>query len=73
MEVRVGFDVDSGLIHTAGAMASSVHDAKVFDTLIPHEDSGVYGDKANPSQTKRQAAKRVGVLWAIKENGAARV
>ena len=67
MKVHIGADAESGLVHTAGATAGSVHDAKVMDNLIREDDRAVYGDKAYACGWKKRAAKKAGVLWAVKE------
>lgn len=67
MKVHIGTDAESGLVHTAGATAGSVHDAKVFDCLIREDDRAVYGDKAYASEKLKRAARRAGVTWAVKE------
>ena len=67
MKVHIGTDAKSGLVHTAGATAGSVHDAKVFDNLIREDDRAVYGDKAYANDKKKRLARRAGVLWAVKE------
>ena len=46
MKAHIGVDERSGLVHTAGVTAGSVHDAKVMDNLIREDDCAVYGDKA---------------------------
>lgn len=67
MKAHIGADVESGLVHTAGVTAGSVHDAKVFADLIREDDRAVYGDKAYASEKMKRAARRAGVLWAVKE------
>jgi len=67
MKVHVGTDASSGLVHTGGVTAGSVHDAKVMDNLIREDDRAVYGDRGYASETKKRAARRAGVLWAVKE------
>ena len=67
MKVHIGTDAESGLVHTAGATAGSVHDAKVFDELIRDDDRAVYGDKAYASEKLKRAARRAGVTWGVKE------
>ena len=71
MKVHIGTDAASGLVHTAGATAGSVHDAKVMDNLIREDDRAVYGDKAYACGWKKRAAKKAGVLWAVKEKAQA--
>ena len=41
MKVHVGTDASSGLVHTGGVTAGSVHDAKVMDNLIREDDRAV--------------------------------
>ena len=67
MKVHIGADAESGLVHTAGATAGSVHDAKVMDNLIREDDRAVYGDKAYANDKKKRRARAAGVLWAVKE------
>lgn len=67
MKVHIGTDAESGLVHTAGATAGSVHDAKVMDNLIREDDRAVYGDKAYASEKKKRRARAACVLWAVKE------
>jgi transposase, IS5 family len=67
MKVHIGTDAASGLVHTAGVTAGSVHDAKVFDCLIREDDRAVYGDKAYASGKLKRAARRAGVTWGVKE------
>ena len=67
MKAHIGADAESGLVHTVGVTAGSVHDAKVFANLIREDDRAVYGDKAYASERKKRAARRAGVLWAVKE------
>ena len=67
MKVHVGTDAESGLVHTSGVTAGSVHDAKVFANLVREDDCAVFGDKAYASETLKRAARRAGVLWAVKE------
>lgn len=67
MKVHIGVDAQSGLVHTAGVTTGSVHDAKVMDNLIREDDRAVYGDRAYASQRKKRAARRAGVVWAVKE------
>jgi transposase, IS5 family len=71
MKAHVGVDAKSGLVHTAGVTAGSVHDAKVMDDLIREDDRAVYGDKAYACGWKKIAAKKAGVLWAVKEKAQA--
>ena len=67
MKAHIGVDAKSGLVHTAGVTAGSVHDAKVMDNLIREDDRAVYGDKGYANDQKRQLAETAGVLWAVKE------
>jgi IS5 family transposase len=67
MKAHVGVDAESGLVHTAGVTAGSVHDAKVMDRLIREDDTAVYGDKGYASDERKRAAEDAGVLWAVKE------
>jgi IS5 family transposase len=67
MKAHVGVDAQSGLVHTAGVTAGSVHDAKVMDHLIREDDQAVYGDRGYASQRKKRLARAAGVLWAVKE------
>src|ERR1700716_1819618 len=67
MKAHIGVDAKSGLVHTAGVTAGSVHDAKVMDRLIREDDRAVYGDKGYASDEKKRAAEDAGVLWAVKE------
>jgi len=67
MKVHIGADAESGLVHTSGVTAGSVHDAKVFSNLVREDDRAVYGDKAYASEKLKRAARRAGVTWAIKE------
>ena len=67
MKAHIGVDERSGLVHTAGVTAGSVHDAKVMDNLIREDDRAVYGDKAYASDRKKRLARAAGVLWAVKE------
>ncbi|MCP5404699.1 MAG: IS5 family transposase [Pseudomonadaceae bacterium] len=67
MKAHIGVDATSGLVHTAGVTAGSVHDAKVMDNLIREDDRAVYGDRAYASERKKRAARRAGVVWAVKE------
>jgi IS5 family transposase len=71
MKAHIGADAESGLVHTAGVTAGSVHDAKVMDNLIREDDRAVYGDKAYACGWKKTAAKKAGVLWAVKEKAQA--
>ena len=71
MKAHIGADAESGLEHTAGVTAGSVHDAKVMDNLIREDDSAVYGDKAYASGKKKRQATAAGVLWAVKEKAQA--
>lgn len=71
MKAHIGVDAESGLVHTAGVTAGSVHDAKVMDNLIREDDRAVYGDKAYACGWKKAAAKKAGVLWAVKEKAQA--
>ena len=71
MKAHIGADAKSGLVHTAGVTAGSVHDAKVMDNLIREDDRAVYGDKAYACGWKKRAAKAAGVLWAVKEKAQA--
>ena len=71
MKAHIGVDAESGLVHTAGVTAGSVHDAKVMDNLIREADRAVYGDKAYACGWKKRAAKAAGVLWAVKEKAQA--
>jgi IS5 family transposase len=71
MKAHIGADAESGLVHTAGVTAGSVHDAKVMDNLIRGDDRAVYGDKAYACGWKKTAAKKAGVLWAVKEKAQA--
>ena len=57
-EVHVGTDATSGLVHTGGVTAGSVHDAKVMDNLIREDERAVYGDRGYASETKKRAARR---------------
>ena len=52
MKVHVGTDATSGLVHTGGVTAGSVHDAKVMDNLIREDDRAVYGDRGYASGKK---------------------
>jgi IS5 family transposase len=65
MQLRVGVDAGSGLVHTAGT-TGKVHDAKVMANLVREDDTAVYGDKGYASETKKRAAQDAGVLWAVK-------
>ena len=67
MKAHIGVDAKSGLVHTAGVTPGSVHDAKVMDNLIRHDDRAVYGDKGYANGEKQRAAESAGVLWAVKE------
>jgi IS5 family transposase len=71
IKAHIGVDAQSGLVHTAGMTAGSVHDAKVMDNLIREDDCAVYGDKAYACGWKKAAAKTAGVLWAVKEKAQA--
>ena len=71
MKAHIGTDAKSGLVHTAGVTAGSVHDAKVMDNLIREDDRAVYGDKAYACGWKKRQAKVAGVLWAVKEKAQA--
>jgi len=71
MKAHIGADAKSGLVHTAGVTAGSVHDAKVMDNLIREDDRAVYGDKAYACGWKKRAARKAGVLWAVKEKAQA--
>jgi IS5 family transposase len=71
MKAHIGADAESGLVHTAGVTAGSVHDAKVMDNLVREDDRAVYGDKAYACGWKKQAARAAGVLWAVKEKAKA--
>ena len=66
MKVHIGTDAESGLVHTAGVTAGSVHDAKVFDNLIREDDRAVYGDKGYANDKKKRRAQAAGVKWAVK-------
>lgn len=44
-----------------------VNDAKVMHNLIREDDTAVYGDKGNASETRKQAAEAAGVRWCVKE------
>jgi IS5 family transposase len=67
MKAHIGVDASSGLVHTAGVTSGSVHDAKVMDRLIRHDDTAVYGDKGYASGARKRAAEAAGVLWAVQE------
>lgn len=67
MKAHIGVDATSGLVHTAGVTTGSVHDAKVMDNLIREDDRAVYGDRAYASERRKRAARRAGVVWAVKE------
>ena len=55
----------------AGVTAGSVHDAKVMDNLIREDDRAVSSDKAYACGWKKVAAKKVGLLGAVKEKAQA--
>lgn len=71
IKAHIGTDAKSGLVHTAGVTAGSVHDAKVMDNLIREDDRAVYGDKAYACGWKKRQANAAGVLRAVKEKAQA--
>lgn len=72
MKVHVDTDATRGLVLTSGLTASSVHDAKVTDNLIREDDRAGYGYMGYASEKGKRAARRAGVLKAVKEKCKAR-
>jgi IS5 family transposase len=72
MKAHIGVDARSGLVHTAGVTTGKVHDAKAMDNLIREDDRAVFADKGYVNEKKKQAARRAGVYWAVKEKPKAR-
>ncbi len=67
MKAHIGVDARSGLVHTVKTTTAKVHDAKMTDNLIRADDVVVFGDKGYVSDKRKRAARRAGVLWAVKD------
>jgi len=67
MKAHIGVDAKSGLVHSAEMTTGRVHDAKVMDQLIREDDRAVFADKGYVNEKKKQAARKAGVYWAVKE------
>lgn len=67
MKMHIGVDAKSGLVHTVKTTTAKVHDAKVTDELIRPDDAAVFGDKGYVSDKRKRAARKNGILWAVKD------
>jgi len=67
MKAHIGVDAKSGLVHTIKTTTAKVHDARITDDLIRPDDAVVFGDKGYVSDKRKRAARKKGILWAVKD------
>ena len=65
MKVRVGADVNSGLMHTISDTYSNVADISELHNQLREADRAVFGDKVYVNNVFKRAARKAGGLWGV--------
>ena len=65
MNVHVGTDARSGLVHTVEITTAKEHDITRLPKLVREDDRAVFGDKGYFSDSLKREAREAGMYWGV--------